>query len=42
MLTELLFPLQDGDVPASEDHTACVECLLPTQGFEVNTGDKIF
>ena len=45
MLTELLYPLQDGYTPlhfaAQEGHTACVECLLSTPGIKVNIGEKV-
>ena len=40
MLTELLYPLQDGYTPlhlaASGGHTTCVERLLSTPGIDVN------
>ena len=45
MLTELLYPLQDGDTPlhlaARRGHTACVEHLLSTPGIDVNIRDKV-
>ena len=40
MLTELLYPLQNGDTPlhlsARRGYTTCVECLLSTPGIDVN------
>ena len=40
MLTELLYPFQDGDTPLHlalrGGHTACVEHLLSTPGIDVN------
>ena len=40
MLTELLYPLQDGNTPlylaVVGDHTICVEHLLSTPGIDVN------
>ena len=40
MLSELLYPLQDGDTPLSialrQGHTTCVERLLSTPGIDVN------
>ena len=40
MLTELLYPLQDGYAPlhyaAEGGHTTCVEHLLSTPGIDVN------
>ena len=40
MLTELLYPLQDGYTPlhlaAREGHTTCVEHLLSIPGIDVN------
>ena len=45
MLTELLYPLQDGDTPLHlalrEGHTTCVEHLLSTPGINVNIGNKV-
>ena len=45
MLTELLYPLQDGNTPlhlaAGRGHTACVEHLLSTPGIDVNIEDKV-
>ena len=45
MLTELLYPLQDGDTPlhlaAREGHTTCVERLLSTPGIDVNIKDMV-
>ena len=45
MLTDLLYPLQDGDTPlllaAKGGHTACVELLLSTPGIDVNIKDKV-
>ena len=44
MLTELLYPLQNGDTPlhyaAREGHTPCVERLLSTPGIDVNIKNK--
>ena len=40
MLTELFYPLQDGDTPlhlaAKGGHTTCVECFLSTPGIDVD------
>ena len=40
MLTELLYPLQDGDAPlqlaAKGGHTTCVVHLISTPGIDVN------
>ena len=45
MLTELLYPLQDGDtllhLVASGGHTTCVEHLLSTPGIDVNVKDEV-
>ena len=45
MLTELLYPLQDGDTPLhlalKGGHTTCVEHLLSTPGIDVNIGDQV-
>ena len=45
MLTELLYPLQDGGTPlhfaALKAHTTCVEHLLSTPGIDVNIKDKV-
>ena len=45
MLTELLYPFQDGNTPlhlaAREGHTTCVEHLLSTPGIDVNIGNKV-
>ena len=45
MLTELLYPLQDGDTPlhhaAKGGHTTCVEHLLSTPGIDVTIKDKV-
>ena len=45
MLTELLYPLQDGHSPlhlaAKGGHTACVERLLSTPGIVVNSEDMV-
>ena len=45
MLTELLYPLQDGDTPlhlaAWEGYTTIVEHFLSTPGIDVNTKDKV-
>ena len=45
MLTELLYPLQDGYTPlhlaASGGHTTCVERLLSSPGINVNIGGKV-
>ena len=44
MLTELLYPLQDGNTPlhlaAKKGHTTCVEHLLSTPGIDVDTAFK--
>ena len=40
MLSELLYPLQEGNTPlhlaAMGGHTTCVDHLLPTPGIDVN------
>ena len=45
MLTELLYPLQDGHTPlhlaAEGGHTTCVEHLLSTPGIDVNIKDGV-
>ena len=45
MLTELLYPLQDGDTPlhraAKRGQTTFVERLLSTPGIDVNIKDKV-
>ena len=45
MLTELLYPLQDGDTPlhyaAMEGPSTCVEHLLSTPGIEVNIKNNV-
>ena len=45
MLTELLYPLQDGCTPlhfaAMGGHTTCVEHLLSTPGIDVNIKDWV-
>lgn len=45
MLTELLYPLQDGDtslhLAAREGHTTYVERLLSTAGIDVNIKDRV-
>ena len=45
MLTELLYPLQDGHTPlhlaAREGHTTSVEHLLSTPGIDVNIKDVV-
>ena len=45
MLTELLYPLQDGRTPlhlaAWGGHTTCVERLLSTPGIDVNVKDLV-
>ena len=45
MLTELLYPLQDGDAPlhnaAREGHTTCLERLLSTPGIDINIKNKV-
>ena len=45
MLTELLYPLQDGDTPLhnaiKEGHGTCVEHLCSTPGIDVNIADKV-
>ena len=45
MLTELLYPLQDGDTPLHlairEGHTTFVDHLLSTPGIDVNIKDKV-
>ena len=45
MLTELLYPLQDGDTPLHlairKGHTTYVERLLSTPGIDVNMKDKV-
>ena len=45
MLSELLYPLQDGDTPlhlaAREGHTTCVEGLVSTPGIDVNIKGKV-
>ena len=44
-LTELLYPLQDGNTPldlaARGGHTTCVERLLSTPGIDVNIINKV-
>ena len=44
-MTELLYPLQDGDTPlhlaARGGHTTHVERLLSTPGIDVNIKDKV-
>ena len=46
MLTELLYPLQNGHTPlhlaAERCHTACVKRLLSTPGIDVNIKDEVF
>ena len=45
MLTELLYPLQNGYTPlhyaAKGDHTTYLEHLLSTPGIDVNIKDKV-
>ena len=45
MLTEILYPLQDGDTPlhraAKGGHTTCVERLLSTPGLDVTIKDRV-
>ena len=45
MLTELLYPLQDGDTPlhfaVREGHTTCVEHLLSTPGIDVSIKNRV-
>ena len=45
MLTELLYPIQDGYAPlhlaAMGGHTTCVEYLLSTLGIDVNIKSKV-
>ena len=45
MLTEQLYPLQDGYTPlhyaARGGHTTCVERLLSTPGIDVNITDVV-
>ena len=44
MLTELLYPLQDGDTPlhlALRGHTTCVERLLSIPGIDVNIKRRV-
>ena len=45
MLTELLYPLQNGNTPlhlaAMSGHTACVERLLSNLGIDVNIEDEV-
>ena len=45
MLTELLYPLQDGDTPlhlaAWKGHDICVKHLLSTPGIDVNIKDRV-
>ena len=45
MLTELLYPLQDGHTPlhlaAKGGHITCVERLLSTSGIDVNIKDEV-
>ena len=45
MLTELLYPLQDGYAPlvlaAMGGHTTCVEHLLSTPGIDLNIKDEV-
>ena len=45
MLTELLYPLQDGFAPlylaVVGDHTTCVEHLLSTPGIDVNIKSRV-
>ena len=45
MLTELLYPLQEGYTPlllaAREGHSTCVERLLSTPGIDVNIKDRV-
>ena len=45
MLTELLYPLQDGNTPlhlaAREGHTTCTEHLLSTPGIDVNIKNRV-
>ena len=45
MLTELLYPLQDGYTPlhfaAEEGHTTCVKHFLSTPGIDVNIQNKV-
>ena len=45
MLTELLYPLQDGytqlHLAAMGGHTACVERLLSSPGIDVNIKGKV-
>ena len=41
MLTELLYPLQDGANAAMEGRTTCVEHLLSTSGIDVNIKDRV-
>ena len=45
MLTELFYPLQDGNTPlylaAGSGHTTCVEHLLSTPGIDVNIQNKV-
>ena len=45
MLTNLLYPFQDGDTPlhlaARRGYTTCVEHLLSTPGIDVNIGNKV-
>ena len=45
MLSELLYPLQDGNTPlhyaAKGGHTTCVKHLLSTPGIDVNIKRKV-
>ena len=45
MLTELLYPLQDGytllHLAAKGGHTTCVERILSTPGIDVNIKNKV-
>ena len=45
IVTELLYPLQDGYTPlhhaARGGHTTCVKHLLSTPGVEVNIKDRV-